>query len=246
MAQILVFQHGKVGPVRLGATLRDHGFKLDIRKVAKPNDPDPVPPNLDDYQGVVSLGGPQHANESPASVGPWMDAEIELIKEAHQRELPLVGICLGHQLIARALGGTVDIAESPEWGFTKVSLGVPGQTESMLGGMPWDTMQFQSHRDIVAEAPPGATVLASSANCPNQIMKIGHRTLGFQLHFEADQEAIRYFRDTDAELMQAAGYDPSRFDADLETHYPRFAQVADRLCVNMATYLFPFHALTTA
>lgn len=242
MAQILVFQHGNVGPVRLGATLRDHGFRLDIRHVADADQPDAVPPNLDDYQGVISLGGPQHANESHA----WMDAEVELIKEAHERDLPLVGICLGHQLIARALGGTVDVAEKPEWGFTKVSLPVPGQTESLLGGMPWDTMQFQSHRDAVIEAPAGAAVIGSSEDCKVQIMKIGHRTLGFQFHLEADTDACRYFFETDAELMQAAGYDPSGFAADLDTHYPRFAQVSDRLCVNLATYLFPFHALTTA
>ncbi|MEL7485354.1 MAG: hypothetical protein AAFN41_13505, partial [Planctomycetota bacterium] len=56
MAQILVLQHGNVGPVRLGATLRDHGFRLDIRKVAKPDNPDALPPNLDEHQGVISLG----------------------------------------------------------------------------------------------------------------------------------------------------------------------------------------------
>lgn len=244
MAQILVLQHGNVGPVRLGATLRDHGFRLDIRNIAKPDNPDALPPNLDDHQGVISLGGPQ--NVSDADTPAWMEAELELIKEAHQRDLPLVGICLGHQLIARALGGTVERLDTAEWGFTKVSLAVPGQTESMLGGMPWDTMQFQSHRDHVAEAPAGAAILGSSAGCKNQIMKIGHRTLGFQFHFEADMDTITYFRDTDAELMEMAGYDPARYAADLEANYARFAQVAERLCVNMATYLFPFHALTSA
>lgn len=244
MAQILVIQHGNVGPVRLGATLRDHGFRLDIRKIARPESPDPLPANLDDHQAVISLGGPQ--NVTDADLPSWMDTEIEIIKEAHGRQLPLVGICLGHQLIAKALGGTVERAETPEWGFTKVSLGVPGQTESMLGGMPWDTMQFQSHRDVVAETPAGATTLGSSANCKNQIMKIGNRTMGFQFHFEADSETIRYFHEADAELMQQAGYDPLRLPVDIEAHYSRFAQVADRLCVNMATYLFPFHALTSA
>lgn len=244
MAQILVFQHGSVGPVRLGATLRDHGFRLDIRKVAKPSDPDPVPANLDDYQGVISLGGPHSAAD--ADTPAWMEAEIELLKEAHQRDLPLVGVCLGHQLIARALGGTVEQAETPEWGFTKVSLGVPGQTESMLGGMPWDTMQFQSHQDLVSQAPAGATILGSNAHTKNQIMKIGHRTLGFQFHLEADRDAINTFAATEAQVMANAGIDTAALNAQIDAHYSRFAQVADRLCINMATYLFPFHALTSA
>ncbi|MEO1717813.1 MAG: type 1 glutamine amidotransferase [Planctomycetota bacterium] len=246
MAQILVVQHGVVGPVRLGACLRDHGFKLDIRKVAKPDQPDALPPNLDDHQAVISLGGPQSAAAFPADTPAWMDDEIEILKEAYERDLPIVGICLGHQLIARALGGTVERGENPEWGFGKVSLGVPGQTEAILGGMPWDTMQFQSHRDFVAENPPATAVLGGSASTKNQIMKVGHRTLGFQFHLEADLEAINLFADSEADVMADAGIDRAALDAQIEAHYSRFAQVADRLCINMATYLFPFHALSSA
>ncbi|MEO1585104.1 MAG: type 1 glutamine amidotransferase [Planctomycetota bacterium] len=243
MAQILVIQHGAVGPGRIGATLRDHGFKLDIRKVAHPERPDRLPANLDDHQAVLSLGGPQSAAEDDAA---WMNDEIELLKDAHARDIPLVGICLGHQLIARALGGEVERAEAPEWGFARVSLPVPGQTESLLGGMPWDTMQFQSHRDHVSTAPPGAFVLGSSAAAPVQIMKVAHRTLGFQFHFEADQPIIRQLAEAEADVMQEAGIDAAMLETQIASHYDRFAQVADRLCVNLATYLFPFHALSSA
>ncbi|MEM8757924.1 MAG: type 1 glutamine amidotransferase [Planctomycetota bacterium] len=244
MAQLLVIQHGAFDAGRLGATLRDHGFKLDTRRVTHPDSPDPLPTDLDDIHGIVSLGGPQSAADD--SLDSILEQELELIRGAHERDLPIVGVCLGHQLIARALGGTVKRAETPEWGFCGVSLPVPGQTESLLGGMPWDTMQFQTHSDHVAEPPPGAAVIGSSPACPVQIMKVGHRTLGFQFHFESLRPDIERYAQVDGETMAAAGVDPAAVAAQLDEHYNRFAVVADRLCVNLATYLFPFHALTQA
>ncbi|MEM1072479.1 MAG: type 1 glutamine amidotransferase [Planctomycetota bacterium] len=243
MAHVLVLQHGPIGAVRLGATLRDHGFKLDIRRVAHPTSPDPVPGDLDDVHAIVTLGGPQSA--ATDSFG-WMDREMELLRAAHEAELPVVGICLGHQLIAKALGGSVERMETPEWGFGKVSLPVPAQTESLLAGIPWDSMQFQTHHDHVTELPPGAVCLGSSQACPVQIFKAGHRTLGFQFHLEVDVEAIRRFASMEPELMAAAGVSEADIEAQVQQHYARFAQIADRLCVNMATFLFPFDALTQA
>lgn len=242
MAQILVIQHGEMGPGRLGSTLRDHAFRLDIRRVAGVDHPDRLPPDLDGVHGLVVLGGPQSVGDQL----PWMEQERAIIREAHDRSLPIVGICLGHQMIAAALGGTVERMPTPEWGLTKVSLTVPGQTESTLGGMPWDTMQFQSHADAVVEAPPGATVLASSERCGNQIMRVGQRTFGFQFHFEADLPTIDRYAAIDTELMSLAGVEREPAMALIRERYDRFATVADRLCVNMATYLFPFHALTRA
>ena len=235
-------QHGEMGPGRLGATLRDHAFRLDIRRVAGVDDPDSLPPDLDGVHGLLILGGPQSAYDDL----PWIAQEQELIREAHGMAMPVVGICLGHQMIAAALGGRVERMPKPVWGMQKVSLTVPGQTEPMLGGMPWDSLQFQTHGDAVVEAPPGAAVLASSATCKNEIMRVGLRTFGFQFHLEADRATIERYREIDGELMAEAGVGESAAPAAIRAGYDRFATVADRLCVNMATYLFPFHALTRA
>lgn len=240
MARILVVQHGDVGPVRLGATLRDHGFKLDLRHTLRPLGPDPLPTDLDDIHGIVSLGGPQSANDDL----PALKAEIELLRSAHARAIPIIGICLGHQLIAKALGGAVERMPRPEWGFGRVSLTQAGQTDSLLGGMPWDTWQAQSHQDHVATPPSGAVVLASSAACKNQIMRVGQRTVSFQFHVEADRGTIDYFAEHDEAMIRGAGVDLASFPGEVELRYDRFAQIADRLCVNLATYLFPYHALT--
>ncbi|PHQ81138.1 MAG: hypothetical protein COB69_04765 [Phycisphaera sp.] len=244
MATILVLQHSKVGAGRLGATLRDHAFTLDIRKVAIPVEQggDPMPDSLDGYQGVLLLGGPAYPDQNDD----WILKELDLIKEAHAKELPLIGICLGHQLIARALGGEVAKMDKPEWGFETVELTVPGQIDSSLGGIPWSCPQFQSHTYEVTTPPPGAVVLAKNDNCGVQIFRAGQRTFGFQFHFEADGTMLEFFEKTDADLMAEAGITSSHFRAQTIEHYDMFARVADRLCVNLVTYAFPFSSLTHA
>lgn len=244
MATILVLQHSRVGAGRLGATLRDHAFKLDIRKVAIPVDQggDEFPHDLDGYQGLICLGGPALPDQNDD----WILREIELIKEAHSMELPLIGICLGHQLIARALDGDVGKMDKPEWGFENVKLTTQGQIEAMLGGIPWTSPQFQSHTYEVTKAPPGATVLAENEHSGVQAYKVGHRTFGFQYHFEADGPMLEFFEKTDADFMEQAGVTGSAFRAQAVEHYDMFARVADRLCVNLVTYAFPYTALSQA
>ncbi|MBX3359227.1 MAG: type 1 glutamine amidotransferase [Phycisphaeraceae bacterium] len=236
---IIVFQHGgrAVGPGRLGLTLRDHGFRLDVRTPHIAGAPG-VPADLDNVEGVVVLGGEQ--NVTDIADLPWMQAEADFIRSAHARQLPVLGICLGHQLIAHALGGTVAPAATPEWGFTNVTVQQPGQTETMLAGVPWDAMMFQAHNQEVATAPPGATVLASSAACKVQVFKAGLRTYGFQHHFECDRPMIEVF------MKGAPGGPPADLSSQLDARYDVFARIAERLCINIAAYVFPLSRRMTA
>src|SRR5690606_15590880 len=125
------------GPGRLGRVFRDHGYKLDIRRVdlAEERGGAPIPPDLDDVEGVISLGGPQDVMAKE----PWVAQEIEFLRTAHEAGLPVVGICLGCQLLARALGGEVDRAAKPERGFTRVVQTPAGNTDRVLAGVPWTT-----------------------------------------------------------------------------------------------------------
>jgi len=123
---IIVFQHDDRNAAgRLGLTLRDHGFKLDIRRLHRG---DAVPPDFDEVEGVLSLGGKPNVDD-PRDMHPWMDAELAFLREAHARALPVVGICLGHQLIAAALGGEVAKADKPEAGFVRVRLTPPAHIQ---------------------------------------------------------------------------------------------------------------------
>lgn len=240
MANILVLQHSDFGgPGRLGATLRDHGFHLDIRRVDDGSDP--FPPDLDNIHGVVSLGGPQSANDSAA----WIRQEMHLLREAHDAGLAVIGVCLGAQLLAKALGGSVERMESPEVGFEPVSLTIPGQTDTLLAGVPWTHHAFQAHQDRII-APEGAGVLASSERAPVQIFRMGLRTIGFQEHFEADRTLIDAVLGACGDVVEAGGKTIEQVREEAEAHYERFAVIADRMCVNLATLCFGYRDLLHA
>lgn len=230
---ILVLQHcDSCRPGRLGLTLRDHAFKLDIRRIDRG---EPLPPDFDDVDGVISLGGPQHVG------GPekWLAAEMAFLKEAHDRSLPIVGICLGHQLLAAALGGEVTKMDKPEIGMHPVDITVPGQTDTILSGIAWRSWQFQTHSWEVKTPPPGAAVLASSAQCKVQCFRAGLRSYGFQYHFEADRPMIEALAKESPGEMVAAGLTAELLRQQLDQRYEMFARLADRLSVNIATYLIP-------
>jgi GMP synthase (glutamine-hydrolysing) len=243
---IVIFQHSPVSaPGRIGSIFLDLGFKLDIRRLDRLGR-EGVPPDFDDVHGVISLGGPQNVGEDH----PWLGAEISYLREAHRLQLPVVGVCLGAQLIAHALGGQVgpmggEGKAAVEWGFTRVSIGAFGQVETMLAGIPWDSHQFQAHGQEVKQLPPESTLLAGSAACRVQAFRSGIRTYGFQYHFECTREMIERFVATDTGDMQRAGVSAGDVSAQTEKHYEMFARSADRLCENLATFLFPLQRKIT-
>eukprot|EP00913_Durusdinium_trenchii_P005953 g5565.t1 len=222
-------------------TLRDHAFKLDIRRVDIPQAEggDPVPQDLDDLHGLLVLGGAQSVDQNHV----WMRQEHELIRRAHDAGLPVVGICLGAQLIAQALGGKVEKMDSPEVGFKKVRVLQPAQTETMLAGVPWESMQYLSHQWQITELPAGAQLLASSDACRTQCFRAGHRTFAFQFHFELDRPGIELLASEESTLLSAAGVTTADIAAQCDEHYDRFAEIGNRLSLNLASFAFPFSEL---
>ncbi|MEZ6211023.1 MAG: type 1 glutamine amidotransferase [Phycisphaerales bacterium] len=233
---IIVLQHSDIcGAGRLGMTLRDHGFKMDIRRV---HAGDRVPTDFEGVDGVMSLGGPQNVGEDH----PFMEREYAFLKEAHERQLPVVGICLGAQMIAHALGGDVAKMAAPEVGFPAMDIGPVGQTDTILAGVAWRSHQFQAHGYEVTKLPAGATLLASSAKCKVQAFRAGMRTYGFQFHPECDKGMARAIATDSAEFLHSAGLTKDEFEKQMAAHYDEFARLSDRMCVNIATALIPRYA----
>ncbi len=229
---LVVFQHdGDEDAAVLGRILQEHGHTLrTIELFAR----QPMPADLDDVDGVISMGGPMGLDHTTAY--PWLDEEMQFLKAAFDARVPLVGICLGAQLLSRALGGEVAAAESPEVGWHPVRLAYPGTIDPIFTGIRWESVQFHFHQQHVTKLPADASVLAGSADCPIQAFRVGLTTYGFQYHFEwTKQDMHRLCRDG---LAARAGFAADRELADGEPNYTGYRRLGDRLCDNLATFLF--------
>lgn len=148
-------------------------------------DPFPDPAAL---TGVIVLGGEMGVHDSEAH--PYLARVLAFMAEAVRSDLPLLGICLGGQLLAHACGATVS-SPSPygEQGVCQVELNPDGVADPLFRGVPATFVTFQLHNDSFS-VPPGATLLASSAACPAQAFRIGSAVYALQFHPEVDRSIV--------------------------------------------------------
>lgn len=232
---ILIFEHGSPsGAERLGVTLRDYGQKL---RIIRPVHGDSIPPDLDNVDGIISCGGPQSAYDDSLD---WLEPQMQLIRTAHEIEMPVLGICLGCQILARALGGRVE--KNPkgiEFGWHEINLTPAGREDSLHTGLPWTSMQFHHHRDHVAELPPGARLLASSEKCKVQAWSIGLRSYGFQHHPEVTINTIESWMRSEPEALQESNLSAEDLRRETQHLYPAFERLSRRLFESIALFLMP-------
>lgn len=232
---IVVFEHSTTaGAERLGSTLRDYGHRLRVIGVDRGG---AIPVDLDDVDGVITCGGSQSANDESL---PWLEAELDYLRRAHALALPVVGICLGCQLLAKALGGTVGTLEgSAEAGWHEVALTDAGREDPLHTGLPWKSMLVHWHREAVTKPPPGARVLAKSARTPLQAWAAGLRTYGLQYHPEVTPASIERFADEDPEALRETGMTREQLRNETARRYPAFERLTRRLFESLALYLMP-------
>lgn len=230
---LLVFQHERhEGPGVLGTILQGYGHRLRTIEIHNGHK---MPCDLDDVDGLIVMGGNMNVDEVERH--PWLNDEMAFIKAAHEARKPIVGICLGAQLIAKALGGEVAAMKKPEVGWQNVKLAFPGTIDPVHAGVAWTTMQFHLHGQEVTKLPPGGTPLSGSAACRTQAFNVGATTYAFQYHFEWDRKAIDAI--CDDELVKRAEADPAAIRADIKKHYDSYRRIGDRICHNLATLILP-------
>lgn len=144
------------------------------------------------------MGGPMSANDNL----PFLQRELSLIAEAVRSEIPLLGVCLGAQLIAKALGEKVYRNPAKEIGWAPVTFTEAGRRDPLFAGLSASEMVFHWHEDTF-DLPRNAELLASSAACRNQAFRAGNRIYGLQFHLEVTPVMIARWCADDANCGEA-------------------------------------------
>jgi GMP synthase (glutamine-hydrolysing) len=186
MRKLLVFQHVASEPLgHLDPLLRESGFR--IRYVNFGREPH-AEPDIRRYDGLVVLGGPMNVDQ--ADRHPHLLTEMRVIREAVLADKPLLGICLGGQLLAAAMGGQVHPNPVPEIGWYQLHTRPQAREDRLFRHFDHGAQHiFQWHAYTFAP-PPGAVPLAWTRSCRNQAYRLGDRAWGLQFHLEADEALI--------------------------------------------------------
>jgi GMP synthase-like glutamine amidotransferase len=177
VTEVLVFQHISCEPpgtfedvlVARGAVITR--VELDAGE--------PIP-ELSGFDSLVVMGGPMGAYEDDRY--PWIDDELAAIAAAVEHRMPVLGVCLGAQLLARAAGGKAYVGHAPEVGVLPVRLSAAAADDHLFASLPDTISALQWHGDTF-DLPPGAVLLASSDEYPNQAFRVG-TAYGIQFHVE--------------------------------------------------------------
>lgn len=184
--KLLVFQHiACEHPGALRDYLQQDAIEWDAVNL---DQGDPIP-DLASYDALWVMGGPMDVWDVVAN--PWLVAEKQAIRHwVKQLKRPYLGLCLGHQLLADALGGTCGPARPPEIGIMEVTLNDAASSDPVFGGLPAVQKCLQWHSVEVAQPPEETTILAASPACRIQAMRVGECAWSAQYHVELESDTI--------------------------------------------------------
>lgn len=224
--RVLALQHvWDDPPGYLGEIMEEHGIACEVVKVAEGPNLSGLRADLSRYGAIISLGGPQHAAEDEKY--PYLVEEKALIRKAVEEDIPYLGLCLGGQLLAHALGAPVIRHTMTEIGFFEVQLTEEGKRDRLFQGLPGSQLVFHWHMDTFG-IPAGAVKLAISENTSNQGFRFGHRAYGLQYHIELTPEMLDVwlrYPDYRKEIIKVLGPDaPDAIEGQRSTCYPIYRE----------------------
>jgi GMP synthase (glutamine-hydrolysing) len=192
-----------------------------------PGDGTPMPGAATDFDGIVVFGGAMNVGDRERL--PWLTGEIELLRDALARRTPLLGVCLGAQLIAAAAGGEVHRVAAPEIGWFDVERLAAAAEDPVLGALPERFTAFQWH-SYACRLPVGAVELARSPVCPQAFVLDGH-AWAVQFHPEVTPEILaEWFGDYDSDPDAVRlGFDPDAARADAVARIGTWNAIGRRL-----------------
>lgn len=223
MKPVVVFRHARTeGAGYLGTFLEQNNIPWCEVRIDKG---DAVPSSAREFSGLVFMGGPMSVNDSL----PWIPQVLDLIRQAVAEDIPLLGHCLGGQLMSKALGGVVQANPVKEIGWGQVNI-VDHDMATTWFGDKREFLSFHWHGETFS-LPEGASHLLSSAYCPNQAFAIG-KHLAFQCHIEMTEEMVKVWCQTGADELASVANLPSvqnvpEMHRDLPQRIAALNQLAD-------------------
>lgn len=197
-------------------------------------------PSLDPFDLMVVMGGPQDVWEEDKH--PWLVPEKAAIRRwVRDLRRPYLGICLGHQLLADALGGRVALMDRPEVGLADVEFTPEGRKDALFAGLGEAMQTFQWHGAEIKEVPSGAVVLARNSACATQAIRYGDHAYGLQYHVEITPDTVSDWESVPAytaSLQAALGPEKAaRLGETVAPHLARFRSTAQFIDSNFSNVL---------
>lgn len=224
MRTLAIVHQRDAGPGVFAGSARDRG-ELDLWHIAEEARP---PADPSGYDAVMTFGGSMHADQEDRHA--WLRREKALLRAMLESGAPLLGVCLGAQLLAEAAGGAARRAREPEIGWFEVEVWPEGTDDPLLGALAPRFEAFEWH-SYEFEPPPGAAPLASTPVC-TQAYRIGDAAWGIQFHAEVSRnDAEKWIREHDIDPNAVRiGVDPEPLRAETEPRIEAWNQLGSDLC----------------